>query len=44
MSKLVTTFRKDFPEYFDLINNKEKENPEQSTARLLERINKYNGG
>ena len=44
MGKLVTTFRKDFPEYFDLINNKEKENPEQSAVRLLERINKYNGG
>ena len=46
MSKLSQVLVKDLPSYLDLIKeqNVSKETVEQSTKRLIDKINKYNGG
>lgn len=44
MSKLVNVFRKDLPNYLDLIEEKSVETPEEIKTRLIDKINKYNGG
>lgn len=46
MAKLVQGFMKDLPPYTDLIKDEEqpKETPEKVKARLIEKINDYNGG
>ena len=46
MSKLAQTLVKDLPPYLSLIDEMgvPKETPEQSTNRLIDKINKYNGG
>lgn len=46
MSKLSQVLVKDLPPYLELIENKNvsRETSEQSTNRLIEKINKYNGG
>lgn len=46
MSKLPQSLVKDLPPYLDLIEEKgvQNESPEQSKNRLIEKINKYNGG
>ena len=46
MSKLSQTLIKDLPSYLSLIEEKNvsRETIEQSTDRLIEKINKYNGG
>ena len=46
MSKLSQSLVKDLPPYLELIKeqNVSHETSEQSTSRLIEKINKYNGG
>ena len=46
MSKLTQSLVKDLPSYLSLIEEKNvsRETSEQSTNRLIEKINKYNGG
>lgn len=46
MSKLSQTLIKDLPPYLDLIkiDDVPRGTPEQSLDRLIEKINKYNGG
>jgi hypothetical protein len=46
MSKLPQSLIKDLPSYLNLIDNKNvsHETSEQSVNRLIDKINKYNGG
>lgn len=46
MSKLAQTLIKDMPPYLEMIVEPSvpTETPEQSKQRLIDKINKYNGG
>lgn len=45
MAKLTNVYYPDLPEYFDLIGfNVSRETPQEATNRLIEKINKQNGG
>lgn len=46
MSKLAQTLIKDMPPYLEMIEELgvKKEAPSKSTEKLIDRINKYNGG
>ena len=44
MSKLVQTYVKNMPPYYELITEEHIENPEETKLRIINRINNYNGG
>lgn len=44
MSSIVPWFVPEIPNYYDLINGKEKEDPDKAVERIIDKINKANGG
>lgn len=46
ISKLVNVYYPDMPEYYDIVSGKNvsRETPQEATNRLIEKINKQNGG